>query len=177
MNCDSCGRANRPFEARCTACGRRVQDEVSAHAWRRRWEATPPPLRAEVEREIEGDLRQAAAHDGWLRERRTATIALGAILLPLAALIGGLEAALLPLDALLGAVAAWRLHADRGGAKRGLAYFLATYAVHFLLVLRAGGGSPAADLIGFGAGALAACAVGWMAGAWLDERHVARTFA
>ncbi len=135
------------------------------------------PLRAEVEREIERDLRRAAAHDGWLREQRAATIALGALLLPAAAIIGGFDAVLLPLVALLGAVAAWRLHADRGGARRGLAYFLATYAAHFLLSLRTGGGSPVTDLFAFGAGALAVCTVGWMAGAWLDERHVARTFA
>jgi hypothetical protein len=148
LNCSGCGLTNVPYETACVSCRTPLQDDGTAAARRREWDALSPKLREEQEQAFVKMRASVEEHWRWLRRYRLVHAICGAALVNMLMNGSVFFASLwsIPIDLALGAAAALVLNRLRGGSWNGAGLFAGAAVLSVLLRL------PFLDLGEYGKG-------------------------
>jgi len=178
LNCAACGLTNRPYHTGCSNCAAPLQDQATADAKRRDWDALTPKLREEFERDFDRMRQGTLDHLAWLKKHRLIHAVVGALLVNLT--VNGSTFFMghwtIPVDVALGAGAGLLLNRRHGGEWQGAGLFFGAGVLALLVKLpqlghfMEGGGWL---LVSFALFFLAAA--GYLLGMRLDFEHADRS--
>jgi hypothetical protein len=137
LNCGACGLTNRPYDARCSHCEAPLQDQETAAAKAREWNALSPKLREEMERNFDRMRQGTVEYLEWLNRHRLIHAALGAMLVNVTMNGSTLFEApwTIPADLALGAAAGLALNRWHGGVWHGSGVFFGAGVLSMLIKL------------------------------------------